>query len=189
MNTKRSIIFKEVRDLTIFPPSRPIVAPKEKRDCRKYCEYDQDVGHITDDCFALKNNIEKAIRNGLLQQYVEKKEVHLLHHECSQENNKIPKVINMISGASSSSSFLREAKMMKLLEVNDDSPLVISLRIDDFLVRRILVDTGSSTNIIYMETLKAMAIPSYLIMMENIPLVGFSGSRMYAKGIIRLMIT
>lgn len=152
------------------------MAPKEKRDSRKYCEYHQDVGHVTDDCFVLKNNIEKAIQNGLLQQYVEKKEVHFLQRECPQNHDKIPKVINMISRASSSSSFLRSTKQMKLMEVYDDSPLVISLRIDDFLIRRILVDIGSLANIIYMEILKAMAVPSSLIRMENIPLVGFSGS-------------
>ena len=44
-----------------------------KRDNSKYCRYYKDHGHETDDCWKLKEEIEKLIQRGQLQQYVNKK--------------------------------------------------------------------------------------------------------------------
>ena len=41
-----------------------------KRNENKYCRYYQDVGHTIEECIALKDEIEKLIREGYLQNYV-----------------------------------------------------------------------------------------------------------------------
>ena len=60
--------------------------------------------------------------------------------------------------------------------------LVITLYIANHFVRRILVDNGSSVNIIQLETLKRMNIPETEIISKSTVLVGFSGE---AKSTVR----
>ena len=43
---------------------------RSKRNQNKYCRYHQDIGHTTEECIALKDEIEKLIQEGYLQNYV-----------------------------------------------------------------------------------------------------------------------
>ena len=45
----------------------------KKRDNSKYCRYHKDHGHETDNCWKLKEEIEKLIQRDQLRQYVNKK--------------------------------------------------------------------------------------------------------------------
>ncbi|XP_022024617.1 uncharacterized protein LOC110924953 [Helianthus annuus] len=64
--------------------------------------------------------------------------------------------------------------------------LVITLYIANYFVRRILVDNGSSVNIIQLETLKRMNIPQMEITSKSTVLVGFSGEAKNTVGEITL---
>ncbi|XP_076897154.1 uncharacterized protein LOC143550382 [Bidens hawaiensis] len=64
--------------------------------------------------------------------------------------------------------------------------LVITLYIANCFVCRILVDNGSSVNIIQLDTLKRMNIPESEIMSKSSVLVGFGGEAKSAAGEIKL---
>lgn len=64
--------------------------------------------------------------------------------------------------------------------------LVVTLYVANHFVRRILVDGGSSVNIIRLETLKKMNIPESEIVSRSIVLVGFSGETKDTIGEIKL---
>ena len=64
--------------------------------------------------------------------------------------------------------------------------LVISLSVGNCLIKRILVDTGSSTNMILLNSVKEMGLNETDITPRRIPLVGFSGEVKYTKGDIVL---
>ncbi|KAL5814736.1 hypothetical protein ACOSQ3_025524 [Xanthoceras sorbifolium] len=49
------------------PPQR---TPMRTRNPNKFCAYYNEVGHITTDCFELKDAIEDLIRRGRLRDYV-----------------------------------------------------------------------------------------------------------------------
>ncbi|XP_074278698.1 uncharacterized protein LOC141602295 [Silene latifolia] len=53
--------------------------------------------------------------------------------------------------------------------------LIISLSIGNYLVKKILVDTGISVNLIMPETLKNMGFSEKDLVKKAVPLVGFSG--------------
>ena len=64
-----------------------------------------------------------------------------------------------------------------------DDPLVIMLMIEGFNTKRILVDNGSSTDIICLSTFQQLKLdPGRLRPFES-PLVSFNGDRVYPKGI------
>jgi hypothetical protein len=64
--------------------------------------------------------------------------------------------------------------------------LVVSLHVANHLVRRILIDNGSSVNIIKLDTLERMGIPKEEIAGTSTILVGFSGEIKNTVGEIKL---
>ncbi|XP_021839977.2 uncharacterized protein [Spinacia oleracea] len=78
-----------------------------------------------------------------------------------------------------------EADRGKISTPHDD-PLVIELKIANLRVRRILVDTGSSSYIINLECLNRLQHDSSKIEKINYPIIGFGGSVIHPVGIISL---
>ena len=70
-----------------------------------------------------------------------------------------------------------------------DDPLVIILTIEEFNTRRILVDNGSSTNIIYLFAFQQLKLDLGRLHPFESPLVSFSGDKVYPKGIVTLTVT
>ena len=66
-----------------------------------------------------------------------------------------------------------------------NDPLVIMLNIEGFNTKRILVDNGSSANIVYLSAFQQLRLdPKRLCPFES-PLVSFSGDRVYPRGIVK----
>ncbi|XP_023874707.2 uncharacterized protein LOC111987240 [Quercus suber] len=70
-----------------------------------------------------------------------------------------------------------------------DDPLVITLEVEEFATRRVLVDNGSSTDIMYMTTYQQLRLDPKRLRSFNSPLVSFSGDKIYLRGIITLSVT
>ena len=70
-----------------------------------------------------------------------------------------------------------------------DDPLVIMLMIERFNTKRILMDNGSSTDIIYHSAFQQLKLdPRRLCPFESL-LINFSRDRVYPKGIVTLTVT
>ena len=48
----------------------PLTKDPAKRDQSKFCEYHQDHGHLTSECYQLKRQIKALIQDGKLKEYV-----------------------------------------------------------------------------------------------------------------------
>ena len=70
-----------------------------------------------------------------------------------------------------------------------NDPLVIMLTIEGFNTKRILINNGSSANIIYLPAFQQLKLNPGRLRPFDSPLVSFSGDRVYSKGIVTLTVT
>ncbi|XP_059623107.1 uncharacterized protein LOC132266270 [Cornus florida] len=70
-----------------------------------------------------------------------------------------------------------------------DDPLVVSMVIVNFTVRRILIDNGSSADILFIGVYDKLKIGRENLRPMKSPLVGFSGDKVYPLGAVTLPVT
>ena len=70
-----------------------------------------------------------------------------------------------------------------------NDPLVIMLNIEGFNTKRILMDNGSSADIIYLPTFQQLKLDPKRLRPFESPLISFNGDRVYPKGIVTLTVT
>ena len=70
-----------------------------------------------------------------------------------------------------------------------DDALVVSVRVGDYNVHRVLVDNGSSTDILYYPVFQQMEIDRALLIPTNALLIGFGGTRVFPLGAVTLLVT
>ena len=69
-----------------------------------------------------------------------------------------------------------------------DDALVVSIRIKDYNMHRVLVDNGSSTDILYYPAFQQMGIGRDRLIPMNAPLVSFGGTKVLPLGAITLSV-
>ena len=94
---------------------------------------------------------------------------------------KMPRVNNPIIG------FLEEDA--QCLHHSHDNALVVSIRVGDYKTDWVLVDNGSSVDILYYPAFQQMWIDREHLVLTNTPLVGFGGTKVYPLGAITLPVT
>ena len=70
-----------------------------------------------------------------------------------------------------------------------EDTLVDSLQIGDYNIHRVLVDNGSSTDILYYPAFQQMRIDREWLTPTNAPFMGFGGTRVFPLGAITLAVT
>ena len=70
-----------------------------------------------------------------------------------------------------------------------DDALVVSLQIKDYNMHRVLVDNGSSVDILYYLAFEQMRIDREQPAPINAPLVGFEGTKVFLLGAVMLAVT
>ncbi|RDX68272.1 hypothetical protein CR513_52763, partial [Mucuna pruriens] len=67
-----------------------------------------------------------------------------------------------------------------------DEPMVISVVAVEYKIERVLIDQGSSANILYWSTYKKLGLPSNSLEECSGTLYGFTGEQVPIKGVIEL---
>ncbi|XP_022024670.1 uncharacterized protein LOC110925005 [Helianthus annuus] len=139
---------------------------KRGQDPNLFCEFHKDTGHLTDDCFSLKKEIERALRDGRLTKLVKggKRDNRQIHRrEEGPDNKKLRKLeTHMVQGGP------RRPRKNHNKRTQDDScrerqvvfpivrggprerrPIVISGAIGHYQTDYIFIDPGSTADIIY----------------------------------------
>ena len=74
----------------------------------------------------------------------------------------------------------------KAPDPDHDDPMVISIEVAEYGIGKVLVDQGSSVNILYWKTFQKMNLSEDLIVPYNEQIVGFSGERVDTRGYVDL---
>ncbi|XP_075645690.1 uncharacterized protein LOC142616796 [Castanea sativa] len=70
-----------------------------------------------------------------------------------------------------------------------DDALVVTIRAGDYNIHRVLVDNGSSADILYYPAFQQMRIERERLIPVNAPLIGFGGARVHPLGTVTLAVT
>nr|GEW22764.1 hypothetical protein [Tanacetum cinerariifolium] len=151
-----------------FPPPSPRVRTPKKQNLNKFCDYQEDRGHNTNNCFHLKKQIEEVVASGKLNHLV--KNIRRGNQRNGSQGRGGMKVINMSSLT--------------------DAPIILEGTIEGNHVRRIYVDGRSSSEIMYKHCFNSFnADFKSRVRKANAPLVGFSGETYHPLGLIDLRVT
>ena len=94
----------------------------------------------------------------------------------------MPKMVKM--GIPLVLGFLHEDKLRTIQQHND--ALVVTLRISRYDVKRVMIDQGNATEIMYPDLFKGLNLKPENLIAYNSPLVSFEGKMVISKGQIRL---
>ncbi|XP_075669827.1 uncharacterized protein LOC142639552 [Castanea sativa] len=81
-----------------------------------------------------------------------------------------------------------EGDARRLHHPHDDA-LVVTIRAGDYNIHRVLVDSGSSADILYYPAFQQMGFGKERLVPTNAPLVGFGGARVLPLGVVTLAVT
>ncbi|XP_011092657.1 uncharacterized protein LOC105172779 [Sesamum indicum] len=194
-----------------------------KKFSSKYCKFHRERGHDTKECFQLKDEIERLIRQGYFKELVLKcrenesvvRRSRSRSHERAKDQGKdirtevsprdnalVKGVIYTISGGPEGGDSRRSRKRQNRSDQRDqlivnveleeeitfgsknaagrtgsqNDPMVIKLVIANFAVHQVLVDNGSSADIILKDVLAKMGLKNAKLEPVRTPLVGFGGT-------------
>ena len=77
----REDIFMAAEQIEVFKRPDPLRGDCSKMNQNKYCQFQKDIGHTTKECITLKDEIEKLICRGYLQDYVNDRRARP-HNDC-----------------------------------------------------------------------------------------------------------
>ncbi|XP_011075625.1 uncharacterized protein LOC105160057 [Sesamum indicum] len=225
LNTTRAkaLLMVERKDVLRWP--KPTRVTPSKKHSSKYCRFHRERGHDTEECYQLKDEIERLIRQGYFKDLIARNyqngdrksrsrsqgrraENGITAGHNARENAPIKGVIHTIVGGPDEGYSKRAWKKIErrmgtivnrqIMNISpelditfgaqdlkekigdDNDPLVIKMDIANFTVHKVLVDNGSSTDIILREVLIKMGLGDAELGPVRSPLVGFGGSGEFA---------
>ncbi|XP_074277102.1 uncharacterized protein LOC141600754 [Silene latifolia] len=158
-------LLKAIRELGLRArwPKKPTPRENARRDASKRFEYHNDIGHNTKDCVVLRKEAQPSAPppySKVVSVIIGGSEICGLtysaanHHATETKGDK-PELSLRVSRPNLPTISFDEADIPDEAEHHHDA-LINTLSIGNFLVKKILVDTGSSVNLLMLETLKNM---------------------------------
>ncbi|KAL2235215.1 UNVERIFIED_CONTAM: Retrovirus-related Pol polyprotein from transposon [Sesamum indicum] len=202
MTRARALMMVEKDDVLQWPKHTRLTPVKKHSN--KYCRFHREKGHDTEECYQLRDEIERLLRQGYF-----KADREAQVEKGSGGNAEMIKVGETMR-LRMRKRFEREYKSNKraqLISINteqeivfgdrdvgeragaDNDPMVIKMDIANFTVHKVLVDNESSADIIFREVLRKMDLDSVRLEPVKMPLVGFGGAEVESLGAIDLPVS
>ncbi|XP_074351663.1 uncharacterized protein LOC141690791 [Apium graveolens] len=197
----REEILKEVKDKPFYYPPKLMQTPPESRPYNRQCDYHETFGHKTENCLSLKYFIEDQVKKGNMNKYLVRDS-----NKRGEAQKRGKNVVNVVLGGSHSPprspDFGEEVLSIQSLpdlvisfsskdyegvNPHHNAALVVTLDIFDNEVRRILIDSGSSVNILFKHTVDRMQLGSvHSNECREDPLYGFGHNLVPIQGTLYL---
>ncbi|XP_015949915.1 uncharacterized protein LOC107474790 [Arachis duranensis] len=222
-------VYQQIAEKGILPKPRPL---KDRTGGNKnlYCDYHKGYGHLTQDCFDLKDALEQAIREGKLAAFSHLIREPRRRYRDQDEEGKTRSakrrqepeggehgltVINVVTAKNTAlrsrpahkkdtkilsiSSSTRNSKKPPFIsfgpedqwfdDVPENPPMVITARVGTGLVKRILVDTGADSNIMFRNVFDALGLKDADLTTHQHGVIGLGDHFIKPDGIISLPIS
>ena len=111
-----------------------------------------------------------------------------LKKACQRQVNSVHMIPPFKKKRTDQDRSFNEANARGVKQPHND-PLVIMQTIEGFNTKRILVDNGSSADIIYLPTFQQLKLDPRRLCPFDSPLISFSGDRVYPRGLVTLTVT
>ncbi|XP_038693754.1 uncharacterized protein LOC119991479 [Tripterygium wilfordii] len=164
-----------------WPPEKEIEGWK---DPKKWYDFHQDIGHTTPDCQGLRYEMDYLLKKG--------SEISGLSHTSAKKHEK--EAVNPASRmARSIGTFTNQVMVFandeatQLLHPHYDA-LVLMLQVVNINLKRILIDKGSSANVLFVAANKRMGLDETLILRKLTTLIGFNCEVSHSLGEVVLPI-
>ncbi|GFS40490.1 hypothetical protein Acr_00g0068850 [Actinidia rufa] len=208
-----NVVFKEpiykllarIRDKPYFKKPKSMGGDPKRRNQRWRCSYHGEKGHKTENCRALKAFLEQLVHDGHLKEFVddEKTRAEAAEIEANRRPNRGREEAEETADPEDEDLPLAPPKKIKTAETERDcvtfsraelervqhphsDPSVVQLRIGGYDVKRILVDTGSSVEVMYYDLFKQLKISQEQLKPARAPLVGFNAQAHWPLGTVSL---
>ncbi|GKB96493.1 hypothetical protein Tco_0982630, partial [Tanacetum coccineum] len=141
-----------------LPPPPLLVGTPKKENLDKYCDYHEEKGHYTNDCFQLKKQLEIALES--------KKLNHLVKDVRQKGGNQGKQVGNSNNNG-------------KIINMVYEMGYAQKPEVEGYLVRRVFVDQGAAVQVMFEHCFRNLCptIQAHLTRTHT-ELVGFSGEQL-----------
>ncbi|XP_015950026.1 uncharacterized protein LOC107474892 [Arachis duranensis] len=128
-------VYREICNTERLPPPRPI-KNKKRGSCGNYCEYHKMYGHSTNDCYDLKNVIERLAREGRFDRYLMERSDNHGKRKRDDEDRRDPppqtpeRHIHMISGGFAGGGLTKSSRkrhLKQVYQVENESPNLLTI--------------------------------------------------------------
>nr|CAN70312.1 hypothetical protein VITISV_011858 [Vitis vinifera] len=175
LTTSYEKLLPMIRDLPSFRWPRPIRSNPLERDCNKRCAYHKDHGHTTETCRSLHYMVEDLLKAGHLKQYIRtapnggesshgqgprapaapiRAIINYIHGDPWMTTTVQEYISSIRPGLASGSIHPIDGTIVfpamdpaRVLHPHRDA-LILTLGVGDFDVKRILIDLGSSADLL-----------------------------------------
>ena len=77
---------------------------------------------------------------------------------------------------------------LQAVRLPHQDPLVVKLQVDKTILGRVLIDGGSSAEVLFWDAFQKMGLEEQMLVPVESPLIAFDGTRVFPKGTTRLMV-